>query len=57
MKDGEQKMEDVEKREVECPECGALIDVAEVEKYEVVFCHNCNGIFEFDGQALIELDG
>jgi len=50
-------MEDVEKREVECPECGALIDVAEVEKYEVVFCHNCNGIFEFDGQALIELDG
>ena len=42
--------------ECECPNCGALIDTLETEKYELVKCHNCEMEFEFIGDGLVNPD-
>ena len=33
----------------ECPECGALNDTYEIEKYELITCHECGHEYEYDG--------
>ncbi len=41
--------------ELECLECGWLIDVSGVEKYHYVQCTECETEFEYDG-GLISLE-
>jgi len=43
-----------EQKELECPGCGALIDVSELEKYDICTCHECGRDFEYVGDSLGE---
>jgi|SaaInlLV_10m_DNA_2_1039722.scaffolds.fasta_scaffold44250_2 uncharacterized paraquat-inducible protein A len=44
-----------EKKELECPSCSALIDVSEMETYEMFDCHECKTELEYigDGEIII----
>ncbi len=41
-------------KELECPECSALVDVTGLQGYEIVKCHSCGIDLEFVGTELIE---
>lgn len=43
-----------EVKEMECPVCGALVDVAGMEKYELIRCYNCMTDLEYIETELIE---
>ena len=40
--------------ELECPECGAIIDVYYEEEHSMVECHNCQSELECTWTALIK---
>ncbi len=40
--------------ELECPECGAIIDVYYNEEYSIVECHNCQSDLECTWTELIK---
>ena len=42
-----------EKLEVECPECFTLIDISDVDNYELLSCPNCGQDLERVGFELI----
>ena len=44
-------------KELECPDCGALVSVEGVEKYEMVECSNCKTESEYIGEELINPEG
>lgn len=44
------------KKELECLNCPALIDVTDAEQYDIVECQGCYSIFEYDGQDIIHVE-
>jgi lysine biosynthesis protein LysW len=36
------------KMDIECPECGALNETDDVERYELITCWACGHAFEYD---------
>ncbi len=47
---------DVPEKELECPNCGGLVDVSGLEGYEIVRCGECGSDFEYVGNELAEID-
>ena len=39
--------------ELECPDCGMILCVDDIEKDEIVACPGCDGELEFTGYSLI----
>lgn len=41
-------------KEMECPVCGAMVDVDGMQKYELIRCYNCMTDLEYIETELIE---
>lgn len=42
--------------ELECPYCTALVNVTNKEKYDLVYCEDCDSDLEYIGTELIKLE-